>query len=464
MIFTELGYPLLVTVTLLLYAVLAGRKTGRTWLLLFASLFFYGWWSPRYLPLIFATSILDYVTGGLIHRARDPWFRRFVLLFSLAGNLGVLAYFKYANFFAANVDAACALLGLPAFFGRTYAILLPVGISFYTFQSMSYTLDIYFRRLEPCRSFLEFAAFVMFFPQLVAGPILRASEFLPQLDRVAALSLRSRGLFRILYGLGKKMWLSDALGIHVVDPAFADPASHAGFAMWIGVYAYAFQIFLDFSAYSDIAIGTARLFGFDLNENFRSPYLASDPREFWKRWHISFSTWLRDYLYIPLGGNRGGAWSVRRNLAVTMLLGGLWHGASWTFVAWGAWHGALLVLFRDRAFPAAVPRPLARFVFFNLVCFGWVLFRAGTLDTAIAVVESMAACPRPGVLAPGTLLLLAAAWFLHDVVEPRIERIDALLDGWPAFLRAAVVYAWILGVVWMWEAHVAQATFIYFQF
>jgi D-alanyl-lipoteichoic acid acyltransferase DltB (MBOAT superfamily) len=465
MTFTELAFLPLIVITLLVYSACKGRPRSRLWVLLVASNIFYGWWDPLFLPLLWFSIVIDYLAGAFLSQTESLRGRRALLAVSMTVNVGLLSYFKYAQFLADNLNEVCELIGGSPFFAHRFHIILPVGISFYTFQSMSYALDIYFRRLKPCKGLLEFATFVSFFPQLVAGPILRASEFLPQLERIEDRSIRSRGLFRVLYGLVKKMWLADTLALQFVDRAFADPAGHAGLGMWLAIYGYAFQIFLDFSAYSDIAIGSARMFGFDFPENFRSPYLATGPQDFWKRWHISFSPWLRDYLYIPLGGNRRGPRREEINLLLTMLIGGLWHGAAWTFVGWGALHGFYLVLYRKTNLLRRLPDTAARLIFFHLVCLSWILFRSPSAGMAVSTFTSLFS--GAFLITPHLLKgfgLIGIAWLLHDLAEPRLESIDEWFDRRPAYMRGCILYLWALGMLALWEEQVGQAAFIYFKF
>jgi alginate O-acetyltransferase complex protein AlgI len=324
------------------------RTLGRVIVLFVASSLFYQAWASampgpyRYLlAVLVGTIVLDYYLALWIEATEHPLARRVLVIVSLCSNLGILAFFKYTDFFTQDV------LHLPV---ARLNLILPAGISFHTFQSLSYTIDVYRKQLRATRSPVQFATFVLFFPQLVAGPIVRAQDLLPQLGDLPALRLEAatRGVFRIVIGLFKKIALADTLALALVDRVF-DPDSTAHFSsveVLVAVYAYALQIYLDFSAYSDIAIGSAEILGFTLPENFRTPYRSADLQEFWRRWHISLSTWLRDYLYITLGGNRGAPWRTYFNLALTMLLGGLWHGASWTFVVWGALHGLGLAVTR----------------------------------------------------------------------------------------------------------------------
>ena len=322
------------------------RPLGRILILFVVSSLFYQAWAAampgpyRYLlALLLATIVLDYYLGIWIENTEDPVARKALVIVSLVSNLGVLFFFKYADFVAQDV------LLLDA---DRMDLILPAGISFHTFQSLSYTIDVYRRKLPATRSVVKFATFVLFFPQLVAGPIVRAQDLMPQLDKLPTLEMEkaTHGLFRILVGLFKKIAIADTLAISIVDRVFEAPERFSGLEVLAGVYAYALQIYCDFSAYSDIAIGSALVLGFTLPENFRTPYRSANIQEFWRRWHISLSTWLRDYLYVTLGGNRGAAWRTYVNLILTMVLGGLWHGASWAFVVWGALHGCGLAITR----------------------------------------------------------------------------------------------------------------------
>jgi D-alanyl-lipoteichoic acid acyltransferase DltB (MBOAT superfamily) len=322
------------------------RPLGRVILLFVASSLFYHAWASampgpyRYLlALLLGTIVLDYYLALWIERTEEPWRRKALVILSLCSNLGILAFFKYTDFLAQDV------LRLDV---DRLDLILPAGISFHTFQSLSYTIDVYRRELKATRSVVQFATFVLFFPQLVAGPIVRAQDLLPQLAEPPPLELAkaTHGLFRIVVGLFKKIALADALALFIVDRVFEAPERFSSLEVLAGVYGYALQIYLDFSAYSDIAIGSAQVLGFDMPENFRTPYRSSNLQMFWRRWHISLSTWLRDYLYIALGGSKGTQARTYFNLIATMLLGGLWHGASWAFVVWGALHGFGLAVTR----------------------------------------------------------------------------------------------------------------------
>ncbi len=463
-----------------------GRPTAKLLVLFAASMVFYHAWAAsmagayRYLlALILGTIALDYGLGRWIAAvpAGRVGARRALVALSLVANLGVLVVFKYYDFFARNVVAVGALLHVSVPL-RPVALILPAGISFHTFQSLSYTLDVGSRGLRPTRSILRFATFVLFFPQLVAGPIVRAEAFLPQLEAGASPGLAgagdrvaARGLLRVALGLAKKLCVADVLAVTLVDAAFAHPTRHSGLECLAAVYGYALQIYFDFSAYSDIAIGAAALLGFELPENFLRPYAADGLQDFWRRWHVTLSTWLRDYVYIPLGGSRGGELGTWRNLLATMLLGGLWHGAAWTFIAWGALHGLGLVVERALREPPRAddpPRPawrraLATAATFHYVCFAWVFFRASSFGQARDLLAQIAGGSRDAgnltrpflaalALGAGSLCVPLRLW------ERASERFVAL----PPWARGAVLTAAALGL--REAARPTAVPFIYFQF
>jgi alginate O-acetyltransferase complex protein AlgI len=409
-------------------------------LLLVASYFFYGWWDWRFTFLMLFTSTLDWWVGRRLEGMSEARSRRALLVASLAANLGILFAFKYTNFFLDSVRPLLEGAGLHV---PHLDILLPVGISFFTFQSMSYTIDVYRRELPATRSLRDFLLFVSFFPQLVAGPIVRGSEFLPQLrthDHRPTWRNVRHGLGIFVRGFVKKALFADLLA-GFADPVFAQPGLFAPLGVWLGVIAYAGQIYYDFSGYSDMATGCGRMFGFEFPVNFRHPYNSRSITEFWRRWHMTLSTWLRDYLYIPLGGNRRGRARTYLNLVVTMLLGGLWHGASWTFVAWGAWHGFALALDKLRLERFGSPggaRPswlasLGGWAFtFVFVLVGWVFFRAQDFATVGLVLRKMAFLDTAGsswvqvqavtVMGVGALLHLAVALRRDREIVPDLGR------------------------------------------
>ena len=389
MLFTSFEFLIFFACFFALYWTLRGSY--RVLLCLVASYFFYGWWNPLFCLLLLWSTLLDFCVGQALSKSQNEAWRRLLITVSVSSNLILLGVFKYFNFFAEGLEALLVSVGMVADW-PTLNIILPVGISFYTFQSISYTVDVYLRKIKVENNLLNFAAFVALFPQLVAGPIVRAESFLPQLrsDRIFDWRNCEDGFAQVLLGFFKKVVVADSAAL-VVDSVFSGAVGHSSFNIMLGVILYAFQIYGDFSGYSDIAIGTARMLGFDFPCNFRFPYFATSFSDFWTRWHISLSSWLRDYLYIPLGGNRLGKWMTYRNLLITMLLGGLWHGANWTFVCWGAMHGFLLILQREfsrfKIFGVS-PRlswliqPIQVACVFALVCVTWVFFRSSTFEQA----------------------------------------------------------------------------------
>ncbi|MGE0268247.1 MAG: MBOAT family protein [Candidatus Omnitrophota bacterium] len=373
-------------------------------MLLVASYVFYGTWDWRFLSLIWISTWVDYYIGNKIAGSADKIRSKKYMLVSIVVNLAFLGFFKYFNFFISSFIGLFSIFGVQLDY-PTLKVILPVGISFYTFQSMSYTLDIYYGRLVPSKKFSDFALFVAFFPQLVAGPIERATHLLPQITNPRKLSLEKfyEGCYLILWGLFLKVFVADNLA-SIVDPIFMETTTFYKEQVLLGAYAFAFQIFCDFAGYSSIARGTALCMGFDIMHNFNIPYFAVNPSDFWRRWHISLSTWLKDYLYIPLGGNKGCPWKTFRNLMLTMLLGGLWHGASWTFVLWGAYHGVILILYRivepevrnfclkNKIIRAGL-KVVGIILFFHIVCYGWILFRAQSFEQ-IMVMTKVLFCSR----------------------------------------------------------------------
>ena len=446
----------------------ASPKPLRKWILLAASYFFYMSWNPKFVLLLLTLTAIDYTSGLWIERTRDPVNKRWFLALSLTANLGFLGFFKYYNFLA---GMAAALFRLPPQ-SLALAIVLPLGISFHTFQSLSYIVDVYRGQQKAIRNPVDYALFIAFFPQLVAGPIVRAREFFSGLYEWVAPTPEEwlRGTMLMLVGLTKKMAFADQFAA-IADSYFQNLPAHPGMAAaWSGTGAFAMQIFFDFSGYTDMAIGMALLLGFHFPLNFRRPYLAFSITDFWHRWHISLSRWLRDYLYIPLGGNRHGEWKTYRNLMLTMLLGGLWHGASWNFVVWGGYHGALLSLervlgrkyFEER--PNVLLYPVRAVVTFVLVCVGWVFFRAATFSDSSYVIRQMfAGAPGvTGVLIPGWLLAMVGIALVIALFEERFTWIDSLARG-PAWAYVAAAVALLLTVEMIGVTEKA-VPFVYFQF
>ena len=398
MLFNSIEFAVFLPVVFILYWFVTNKSLKIQNLLLLASSYiFYGWWDYRFLSLIFASTLVDFFIGKALEEQQSKKLRKVLLWMSLSFNLGLLAIFKYFSFFIESWVDAWQMLGI-SMDKVTLNIVLPVGISFYTFQTLSYTIDVYRKQLVPTHSFSQFAAYVAFFPQLVAGPIERASNLLPQfsIPRTFNAKFAMSGVYLIIWGLFKKVVIADNCAFFV-NQIFADSKLFSSGELWLGAILFGFQIYGDFSGYSDIAIGTARLFGFKLKTNFSFPYFSRDIAEFWRRWHISLSAWFRDYLYIPLGGSRGGAWMKIRNIFIIFLVSGFWHGANWTFIFWGAVHAVLFLplLVRNKNRKHIAIRGFKkRYVFsmcftFILVTIAWVFFRAPTLSVALDYILEM---------------------------------------------------------------------------
>jgi D-alanyl-lipoteichoic acid acyltransferase DltB (MBOAT superfamily) len=458
-------WPFLIFFIVVMAVSLALKKT-RFWLhwLLIASYFFYGWWNPLYLLLIVYSTLLDYVVVALMDRGRR---KTLWLLFSVANNLFLLGFFKYAHFVTENINVLLdSLLRDGAEVGWHLPapdVLLPVGISFFTFQSMSYTIDFYRGQIPRERSFIRFATFVSLFPQLVAGPIERAKELLPQLNQCPSLRRQNiaDGLSLFVVGIFKKVALADYLAAYV-DPIYATPDRFDAPALLLATFAFAWQIYFDFSGYTDMARGVARVMGWRLMINFHNPYLATSLGDFWSRWHISLSTWFRDYVYVPLGGNRRGAWRTYRNLLLTLVISGLWHGAAWTYVVWGALHAIATMATRQAErshwYRHRVPKCLKQSLVFGFVCFAWIFFRAGDLGDAQLIVTKIFSAgwddPRFPLLA---MLLVGSVWAYQFVFESSARR---MLE--PGAVRIAIV---VLMIVYLCIIPGSRnAPFIYFQF
>lgn len=471
MLFPTVDYALFFLVAFAASWALAKRLVAHKGFLLAASYVFYGAWDWRFLPLLLGLSLQAAWLAQALELDLAPRARRALLALGVTASLATLALFKYLAFGLGAVVAAAEALGLSLPTARVPEVALPVGISFFTFHAISLLVDAYRRRIPvPVRT-LDALLYVAFFPQLVAGPILRAASFLPALatPRDPANVSLTDGLWRLAVGLVKKVFVAQVLATALVDPVFENPGAHGGLEVLLAVYAYAVQIYCDFSGYSDLAIGSALLLGYVIPENFRAPYVADSPREFWRRWHLSLSTWLRDYLFIPLGGSRGTAARTAAALFLTMLLGGLWHGAAWTFVVWGAFHGAWLVLHRiwsgtslARALAGRLAwRVVATVGTFHLVCLGWVLFRAPTLAVAgdvLSTISQGTSGPVRLSLVVVVALSLASQW-VPDAVESawraRLARLPAPVQG--AAFAGLVVLLDALGPR-------GVAPFIYFQF
>lgn len=473
MLFHSLQFMVFLPVVFALYWAVADRPTVRRWLLLLASAVFYMAWNPLPFLIVLYCATTDYFLARAMERSADPGRRKLLVTLSVASNLGVLGFFKYANFFYETFAIVGAWVGVEIVYQRL-DILLPIGLSFVVFQTLSYTIDVYRGHCEARRSWVDVALYISFFPQIIAGPIVRASHFLPQLDVRPALEEKqgAQGLLRIAKGLVKKLLIADLLAANLIDRVFASPDLYTPVEVWAATFGYTLQIYYDFSAYSDVAIGAAALFGFHIPENFNRPYKAKNLPEFWKRWHISLSTWLRDYLYIPLGGNQRGRLLTLRNVMITMILGGIWHGASWRMALWGGVHGVGLCLTRLFWWRYGMPSGAEPFlrtaaswtVTFMSVMLARIFFRAESMDRAYQMFAGLVpdgtwAAPN---LTPRVLIALAVATVLHfgpTNLYPRVAEVFARLPI-PARATALVGIALVVKQVADFEVQ----TFIYFQF
>lgn len=483
MLFNSIDFMIFLPVVFTLYWLIGGRNIGRQNLLIVsASYIFYGWWDWRFLILIFISTVIDYSTGFMIYRNKEQARRKFLLCFSIFANIGFLLYFKYCNFF---IDS---FVDVFSFFGNDISaaslnVVLPVGISFYTFQTLSYSIDIYRKKIKPETNFIAFASFVSFFPQLVAGPIERAASLLPQFCRERSLSYNEtvNGLRQILWGFVKKVLIADNCAIYA-NLIFETSAECSGSTLLLGVIFFAFQIYGDFSGYSDIAIGTARLFGFSLMRNFAFPYFSRDIAEFWRRWHISLTTWFRDYLYIPLGGSRGSTWIKVRNIFVIFVVSGFWHGAKWTFIFWGVLNALLFLplllsgknrgnlgtVSQGRLWPS-VRDLLNMLLTFGLVLLGWVFFRAESLSHALNYLagifsRSILTVPDYADMRYSLVVLLIVFAFL--IVEwlgrDRQYALEGIAEVSPQMFRWST-YSFLIFLLGMY-CQTEETPFIYFQF
>jgi D-alanyl-lipoteichoic acid acyltransferase DltB (MBOAT superfamily) len=470
MLFDTPVYFLFLAIVVVVYWRLVDRKR-QNWFLLAASYLFYGWWDWRFLLLMMGSTTVDYLVSRKIAASENPVHRKALLTFSLFLNFGFLAFFKYFHFFADSLSRALMVFGAGPSTIQFIQIVLPPGISFYTFQEVAYILDVYFRKLEPAESFTDLALFISLFPHLIAGPIQRPSHLLPQVQHARRLDPDAffDGCMLIVSGLFRKCVLADQCAL-IANASFDGRMGRGFWATTLGAVAFAFQIYCDFSAYSDFARGSAQLLGFHFMVNFRQPYLATSLQDFWRRWHISLSTWLRDYLYIPLGGNRHGELKTYRNLMVTMLLGGLWHGANWTFVLWGGIHGLGLSVerfFGREPAPHRIPNSprvwLQRLVIFSLVCLAWIFFRAKSIAEGFRMIGDLSIWDwKTGTAtAVVTLAVLATVSTLMDL---RLEAHDEeyiFQKVAPAY-RVATATA-LLGAAVIFSASQANV-FVYFQF
>ena len=478
MIFNSLDFAVFLPIIFFLYWFVINKNLKlQNLLLVVSSYIFYGWWDWRFLSLIIVSSLVDYIIGLRMLNENIERKRKFLLFLSLFVNIGLLGFFKYYNFFVESFVEAFTLLGNPIE-STTLKIILPVGISFYTFQTLSYTIDVYKKKLHPTNNIIEFFAFVSFFPQLVAGPIERAINLLPQFSKKRVFNYQeaSNGLRQILWGLFKKVVIADNCAEYA-NLIFNNSTDYSGSALLLGALAFTFQIYCDFSGYSDIAIGTARLFGFNLMKNFAFPYFSRDIAEFWRRWHISLSSWFRDYLYIPLGGSRSSTWKKLRNVFIIFIVSGFWHGSNWTFISWGLLNAIyflpLLLLNRNRENLGTIAegKNLPSFkelynmiITFSLTVFAWVFFRADSVQHAFAylseifstsILSTPDAIPKKAVLFVFGFILIE--WFGRED-EYAIEK---LFNNWATPFRWGTYYILIFIILYFSGK---EQDFIYFQF
>ena len=458
MFFTQFEFFIFAFLLLALLALIKDNRV-RKLLLIVSSLFFYGYWDVRFLALLIGVTVINYLCGLKI--AEVSGHRKKWLIGAVVFNVGLLGIFKYYNFFVSSLEALFPELPL-----KSLHWLLPLGISFFTFQNISYAVDVYQKKCDVCRSFSDFSLFILYFPKLMVGPIVRAADFLPQLEKkpLPTFDKCFSGVRQFIFGLFQKLFVADSLALFV-NPVWGNHAVYDTATIWLAVLAYTLQIYCDFSGYSNMAIGFSRLVGYELCENFKLPYLSASITDFWRRWHISLSTWLRDYLYIPLGGNRKGVARSYLNQMITMLLGGLWHGAAWTFVFWGAWHGAALVVskwfkrrYGDRfSIPEIIGVVLTLFV----VIIGWIFFRSESFPQAFAIIKSMF-LPAQGVrwIEPVSASLVAGGLLLHAAARRGWHK--PFTEG-PCSLRNCTLLWLLLLTVLVFKPSVFQP-FVYNQF
>ncbi|HBC87138.1 MAG TPA: MBOAT family protein [Lentisphaeria bacterium] len=467
MLFTQIEFFILFAGVIIFLLLVKNHRAQKIFLLLF-SYYFYAYWDWRFLFLLLGSTCIDYTIGIALEKSKSPVERKFLIVASLITNLGVLCLFKYFNFFIDNLRPILESFG---FRPTNLSLILPIGISFYTFQSLSYTIDVYRRTIKPCKDFFDLALCIAFFPQLVAGPIVRASYFMPQIRRPREMTLLNAyyGFRLVVYGLFKKVFIADNIAMFV-DDVFGKPGMYSCTTTWLAVLAYAVQIYCDFSGYSDMAIGMARIMGYKFRMNFNLPYISSNMSEFWQRWHISLSSWLRDYLYISLGGNRLGTVRTYVNLMLTMLLGGLWHGAAWTFILWGALHGAALAvqrifsfkrLFAETKASQFASSTLGWALTFFAVLIGWVFFRSQGFTASFLTLRQMF-FPSEGIIwyHPFVIGVIIAMFIFHLVHALEHEKIFHL---GPFQLRSPAILFTMLWLIIVFHPKTFNP-FIYFQF
>ena len=478
MLFNSIDFAIFLPIVFALYWFVANKNLKlQNFLIVAASYFFYGWWDWRFLSLIFFSTLVDYLIGISLSQQEKPTKRKILLWTSIIVNIGFLGFFKYYNFFVDNFTSAFSFFGTEIN-ANSLNIILPVGISFYTFQTLSYTIDVYKRRLQPTKDLIAFSAFVSFFPQLVAGPIERASNLLPQfyIKRHFDYSKAVDGMRQILWGLFKKIVIANNCAVYT-NIIFNSSSEYSGSTLILGALFFTFQIYGDFSGYSDIAIGTSRLFGFNLKQNFASPYFSRNIAEFWRRWHISLSTWFKEYLYIPLGGSRGSMWMKIRNTFIIFIVSGFWHGANWTFIVWGALNAIyflpILITNNNRNYLDIVAQGkilpsikelLLMSLTFGLTAFAWIFFRADNIGHAVSYISeifsrSLFTIPE---IRPRNLIIALALFIIIEWVGR--ERLFALskIDYFESRLKRWSIYLIICFLIFLFQNN--QEKFIYFQF
>jgi D-alanyl-lipoteichoic acid acyltransferase DltB (MBOAT superfamily) len=478
MLFNSIDFAIFVPIVFLFYWFVFNKNLKlQNSVIVVASYVFYGWWDYRFLSLMLFSTVVDYLVGRALMSEGNTTKRKVLLWISIIVNLGFLGFFKYFNFFVESFADAFSLFGMPIK-ANTLHIILPVGISFYTFQTLSYSIDVYKRKLEPTKNFIMFTAFVSFFPQLVAGPIERATNLLPQFYKLRTFDYDTAkdGMRQILWGLFKKIVIADNCAQYA-NLIFNNSDDYSGSTLVLGALFFTFQIYCDFSGYSDIAIGTSRLFGFNLMQNFNYPYFSRDMAEFWRRWHISLSTWFRDYLYIPLGGSRGGTWMKVRNTFIIFIVSGFWHGANWTFIVWGTLNAIyflpLLLTKNNRSnldtvaagrFLPSIKEWSLMLLTFGMTVFAWIFFRAENMTHAISYISeifSNSLLSVPEVRPTNVILLLCAFIFIEWLGREHQYAIEKLGIKWKRSLRYALYYAIVLAIFWFAGK---EQQFIYFQF
>ena len=482
MLFNSLDFAIFLPIVFLLYWFVAQKNLKiQNGLIVIASYVFYGWWDWRFLSLIIFSTVVDYLVGFKLRNEDQKSKRKVLLWISILVNLGFLGFFKYYNFFLENFVDAFSLFGM-TINANSLNIILPVGISFYTFQTLSYTIDVYKNKLEPTEDFIAFSAFVCFFPQLVAGPIERATNLLPQFYKKRTFIYHKAvdGMRQILWGLFKKIVIADNCA-EFANQIFNNSADMNGSTLVLGAIFFTFQIYGDFSGYSDIAIGTSRLFGFDLKQNFATPYFSRDIAEFWRRWHISLSTWFRDYLYIPLGGSRGGTWMKVRNTFAIFLVSGFWHGSNWTFIIWGALNAIyflpllltnnnrkhLRVIAEGKLFPS-LGESFAMLATFGLTVFAWIFFRADNISHALSYISRMCSVSTFTpfqILTPKVTMIYTIGMIILFLIVEWIQRdkIHALDVHNKNFTFRWMLYLIVI-LIMISFGYFGENEFIYFQF